>query len=59
LGEVPLHIDIRELSDAGTPVVVKAPDGVHAKLFMGIAEALKTRLETGAPARQGPKITIG
>jgi hypothetical protein len=25
---------------------------------MGIAEALKTRLETGAPARQGPKIII-
>jgi ATP-binding protein involved in chromosome partitioning len=58
LGEVPLHIDIRELSDAGTPVVATAPDSVHAKIFMGLAEALKTRLETGAPARQGPKIII-
>jgi ATP-binding protein involved in chromosome partitioning len=58
LGEVPLHIDIRERSDAGTPVVATAPDSVHAKIFMGIAEALKTRLETGAPARQGPKIII-
>ena len=58
LGEVPLHIDIRERSDAGTPVVATAPDSVHAKIFMGLAEALKTRLETGAPARQGPKIII-
>jgi len=58
LGEVPLHIDIRERSDAGTPVVATVPDGVHAKIFMGIAEALKMRLETGSPARQGPKIVI-
>ena len=58
LGEVPLHIDIRERSDAGTPVVATAPDSAHAKIFLGLAEALKTRLETGAPARQGPKIII-
>ena len=34
LGEVPLHMDIRALSDAGTPIVANAPDGVHAKLFL-------------------------
>ncbi|MCX8503570.1 MAG: Mrp/NBP35 family ATP-binding protein [Beijerinckiaceae bacterium] len=58
LGEVPLHIDIRERSDAGTPIVATAPESAHAKIFLGLAEALKTRLETGAPARQGPKIII-
>ena len=30
LGEVPLHMDIRETSDSGKPVTVAAPDSVHA-----------------------------
>ena len=30
LGAVPLHVKIRELSDAGTPVVASEPDGEHA-----------------------------
>ena len=57
LGEVPLHMDIRALSDAGTPVVAKEPQGPHAKLFANIATAVKTRLEGGV-VRQGPKIVI-
>ena len=57
LGEVPLHMDIRVLSDAGTPIVAKAPDGPHARLFIAMAEALKTRLEGGV-SRAGPKIVI-
>lgn len=57
LGEVPLHIDIRTLSDQGTPIVAKAPDSSHAKLFFAIAEGLRARLQ-GHPVRQGPKIVI-
>ena len=31
LGEVPLHMEIRERSDAGLPVVATVPDGLHAR----------------------------
>jgi ATP-binding protein involved in chromosome partitioning len=37
LGEVPLEMVIRETSDAGTPVVVSAPEGAAAKVFRDIA----------------------
>ncbi|MCW5715550.1 MAG: iron-sulfur cluster carrier protein ApbC [Bauldia sp.] len=37
LGEVPLHIAIRETSDAGTPVVATDPDGPHAAAYRAIA----------------------
>ena len=37
LGEVPLHMDIRETSDAGQPVVVSDPDGPHAEIYRHIA----------------------
>jgi ATP-binding protein involved in chromosome partitioning len=57
LGEVPLTMDIRETSDAGTPVVVSNPDGAAAKVYREIAtrvwqelETLKGKGERGAPA---------
>jgi ATP-binding protein involved in chromosome partitioning len=37
LGEVPLDMAIREMSDAGTPIVVAEPNGPHAKAFRDIA----------------------
>ena len=37
LGEIPLHIDIRTYADAGQPIVVAAPDSVHAKAYKDIA----------------------
>lgn len=40
LGEVPLHMDIRALSDAGTPVVAAQPDGPHAEIYRGMAKTL-------------------
>lgn len=40
LGEVPLHMAIREQSDAGAPVVVSAPQSDEAKAFMQTAERL-------------------
>ena len=36
LGEVPLTMDIRETSDAGTPVVVSNPEGAAAKTYRAI-----------------------
>ncbi|MBA2125731.1 ATPase [Hyphomicrobium methylovorum] len=37
LGEVPLHMDIRETSDSGKPVTVAEPESVYAKIFRDIA----------------------
>ena len=40
LGEVPLHMAVRENSDAGTPVVATLPDGPEAAAFTAVAAAL-------------------
>ncbi len=37
LGGIPLHMDIRELSDAGTPIVAIVPDGPEAAIYKEIA----------------------
>jgi ATP-binding protein involved in chromosome partitioning len=58
LGEVPLHIDIREKSDAGLPVVATDPDGPHAKIYREIATHLRDQLRGGSAARAAPKIVI-
>lgn len=55
LGEVPLHMDIREMSDAGMPVTVKDPDGVHALVYRDIAAKIWQQIE-GDSARPAPKI---
>ncbi len=39
LGEVPLLLDIRTASDAGTPIVAAAADGEAAKAFGAVASA--------------------
>jgi ATP-binding protein involved in chromosome partitioning len=56
LGEVPLHIEIREKSDAGLPVVATAPDGPHAKAFRDIAARVRDLV--GGEGRAAPKIVI-
>lgn len=58
LGEIPLHMTIRETSDAGRPVVVSEPEGPHAAAYRAIAEAIAARLVAGAAARQAPRIVI-
>ena len=45
LGEVPLHMDIRETSDSGKPVTVAAPDGAHAGIFRELAARAWTEVE--------------
>jgi ATP-binding protein involved in chromosome partitioning len=45
LGEIPLHIAIRETSDSGHPVVVSEPDGVHAAIYRSIAGQVREQLK--------------
>ena len=44
LGAIPLHMDIRRYSDAGTPVVISEPDGPHATIFKKIAMRIAARM---------------
>jgi ATP-binding protein involved in chromosome partitioning len=56
LGEVPLHMDIREKSDAGLPVVATEPDGPHARTYRDIAARVRDELLSAS--RPAPKIVI-
>src|SRR5689334_18631954 len=56
LGEVPLHMTIREKSDAGLPVVATEPDGPHAKIYREIAAKVRDQIK--GTARPAPKIVI-
>ena len=44
LGAIPLNMQIRETSDAGTPIVVADPDGPHAKAYKTISLKVAARL---------------
>jgi ATP-binding protein involved in chromosome partitioning len=56
LGEVPLHMDIREKSDSGRPVVATDPDGPHTKIYREIAE--RVRAGIAGSNRAAPRIVI-
>jgi len=59
LGEVPLLLDIRTASDAGTPIVAAAPDSEAGTAFAAVARAVWAKLserETGQ--RSGPRIVV-
>jgi ATP-binding protein involved in chromosome partitioning len=59
LGEVPLHMSIREKSDSGLPLVATEPDGEHAKIYREIASRVLAQLKGGTDAaRAAPKIVI-
>jgi ATP-binding protein involved in chromosome partitioning len=58
LGEVPLHMTIRETSDAGLPVVATEPDGPHATAYRAIAARVRDQLSGAGPGRAAPKIVI-
>ena len=45
LGEVPLHMDIRETSDSGKPVTVAAPESQYAAIFREIAARAWSEIE--------------
>jgi ATP-binding protein involved in chromosome partitioning len=58
LGGVPLHMDIRENADAGTPVVVTQPESGHAQAYRRIARDLWRTLESGSARKPAPRIVI-
>ena len=49
LGEVPLHMAIRETSDGGRPVVATDPEGPEAKAFRAIAQTILAQNATLRP----------
>jgi ATP-binding protein involved in chromosome partitioning len=58
LGGVPLDIEVREKSDAGTPIVVAAPEGEVAKIYRQIAERVIGRLQKERTMAQRPPPAI-
>ena len=58
LGEVPLNMTIRELSDAGRPVVVADPEGPHATIYKDMAQQVWASLSGDAVAKPAPRIVI-
>ena len=60
LGEVPLHMEIRETSDSGRPVVISDPDGLHAGIYKDVAAKVWDELERrrAAPVKPPPRIVI-
>ena len=46
LGEIPLHMSIRETSDSGNPVVVSEPKGPHAAAYRAIAAKVRDQLQS-------------
>ncbi|MEZ5788564.1 MAG: Mrp/NBP35 family ATP-binding protein [Xanthobacteraceae bacterium] len=58
LGEVPLHMAIREKSDSGRPVVASEPTGAHAQIFRDIAAKVRDQLAVAGSGRAAPKIVI-
>ena len=57
LGEIPLDIQIRETSDAGTPIVAKQPDSPHSAAYRAVAEQVWRQLND-QPLRPAPRIVI-
>ena len=59
LGAVPLHIEIRETSDAGQPVVATRPESVHAGVYREIAGRVWAGLATAEATRAAqPRLAV-
>ncbi|MHC1547054.1 Mrp/NBP35 family ATP-binding protein [Phyllobacterium sp. K27] len=58
LGEVPLVMEIREMSDAGTPVVISNPDGPQTKVYREIAAKVWDQLKLAKGGRTAPAIVF-
>jgi len=57
LGEIPLHIAIRETSDGGTPITAREPNGPQAKAFIDLAARVAAKLDAGN-TRAAPRIVM-
>lgn len=60
LGEIPLDIAIREMSDGGMPIVAAAPESEHARAYLTIAGRIRDIIESGrqAGAAAPPRIVV-
>jgi ATP-binding protein involved in chromosome partitioning len=60
LGEVPLHIAIRETSDAGLPIVVTRPESEEAQAYMRLAATVADRMKAllAGGMRKPPRIVM-
>lgn len=59
LGEIPLHMRIREMSDAGLPVLVSDPEGAEAGAYRAVAREVKAALDRATGnTRAAPRIVI-
>jgi ATP-binding protein involved in chromosome partitioning len=56
LGELPLKLEIRELADAGTPIVMARPDSEEAQSYRRIARRVWEK--ASAKADGAPKIVM-
>ncbi|MDZ4739977.1 MAG: iron-sulfur cluster carrier protein ApbC [Alphaproteobacteria bacterium] len=57
LGEIPLHISIRETSDGGTPITARDPSSPQALAFMALADRIAEKLKAGT-TRPSPRIIM-
>jgi ATP-binding protein involved in chromosome partitioning len=57
LAEIPLHLSIRETSDAGTPIVTHAPESPQARAFIALAENVLNAM-AAADTRPAPRIVM-
>lgn len=58
LGEVPLELEIRQLSDAGTPAPAISPEKNYARIYTQIADQLIDLLAAGQNQKKPPLITM-
>jgi ATP-binding protein involved in chromosome partitioning len=56
LGEIPLLLDIRTASDAGTPIAAQSPDSEAAKAYDALARRVWDKVSK--PVAAGPRIVI-
>ncbi len=60
LGEIPLHMAIRETSDLGQPIVVSQPGSDHAQAYRAVAERVAGKLDEvmADTAAKAPRIVV-
>ncbi len=60
LGEVPLHMAIRETSDAGAPIVATQPDSPQAQAYLAVAAMVAEKIDAqhAGGARKPPRIVV-
>lgn len=57
LGDIPLHMDIRKTSDAGTPITATEPESAHAVIYKELASKIQDKIEASL-ANSGPSFVV-